>query len=98
MSNVIKEKPPGLWSSNPTGLLALLAAGTGAIALGSMGVEIFTDQWLAQTADLGVAFVSAPMGIATIVLAALTARQNALWSAPGFVLGFAYWIIFASAG
>lgn len=97
MSDVIREKPPGLWSSNPTGLLAILAAGTGAIALGSIGVEIWTDQSLAQMANVGVAFVSAPLGLATLVLSALTARSNALWAAPGFVFALAYWIIFALA-
>lgn len=97
MSDVIKEKPPGLWSSEPTALLATLAAGTGAIALGSIGVEIWTDQALAQTSNVGVAFVSAPIGLATLVLAALTARSNTLWSAPGFVFALAYWITFALA-
>lgn len=98
MSEMIKEKPPGLFSSNPTALLASLAAGTGAIALASIGVELWTDQWLAETADLGVAFMSAPLGVATLVLAALTARSNALWSTPAFVMGAAYWLIFALLG
>ncbi|QDG52473.1 hypothetical protein FIV42_17535 [Persicimonas caeni] len=97
MNNAVKEKPPGLWSSKPTALLATLAAGTGAIALGSIGVEIWTDQSLAQTASLGVAFVSAPLGLATLVLSALTARSNMVWSAPGFVFALAYWTIFALA-
>ncbi len=98
MSETQKEKPPGLFSSNPTAILALLAAGTGVIALASLGVEVWTDGGLAQSAALGVDFVSAPLGIATLVLAALTARTNALWAGPAFVFGVAYWIIFAVAG
>jgi hypothetical protein len=93
-----KSKPPALFSSNPTALLALLTTGTGAIALASIGVEVWTDQWLAQTADLGVAFMSAPLGVATLVLAALTARSNVRWAVPGVVLGLAYWVIFGVAG
>lgn len=98
MNEMTKEKPPGLFSSNPTALLASLAAGTGAIALASIGVELWTEQWLAQTADLGVAFMSAPLGIATLALAVLTARSNASWSAPAFAMAAAYWLIFALCG
>jgi hypothetical protein len=93
-----KSKPPALFSSKPTALLAALTAGTGAIALASIGVEVWTDQWLAKAADLGVAFMSAPLGVATLVLAALTARSNVRWAVPGFVLAVAYWVIFALAG
>lgn len=97
MSDVGDDKPPGLFSSNPTALLALLATGTGAIAVAALGLEIWTGAKLAGLADMGVPFVSAPLGVATFVLAALTARSNALWSVPAFVLGAAYWIIFAVA-
>jgi hypothetical protein len=92
------NKPPALFSSKPTALLAFLTAGTGAIALASIGVEVWTDQWLAATADLGVAFMSAPLGVATVVLAALTARTNVKWAVPGLVMGAVYWAIFVLAG
>ncbi len=93
-----KEKPPGLFSSNPVALLAILAASTGAIAVASIGLELLTDRSLAKLADLGVPFVSAPLGLGTLILAGLTARNNLLWSAPAFVLGVAYWVIFMLGG
>jgi hypothetical protein len=94
MTESTNDKPPALFSSHPTALLALLAAGTGVIALASIGVELLTDQSLAQSAQLGVSFVSLPLGVATIVLAALTARANIKWSLPALAFGLAYWAIF----
>lgn len=93
----VKQKPPGLMSSNPVGALALLAVGTGVIALASIGVELWTEQTLAQTAPLGVTFVSAPLGAATAILAALTAKNNIKWALPALVCAAAYWLIFALA-
>lgn len=96
-TDTLKEKPPGIMSSNPTASLALLAVGTGVIALVSIGVEVWTGQTLAQNADLGVAFVSAPLGVATLLLAALTARKNSLWALPALICAIAYWSVFAFA-
>jgi hypothetical protein len=93
-----KEKPPGLFSSSPVGLLAILAATTGTIALVSIGLELLTNQALAEFADWGIPFVSAPLGVGTLVLAGLTARYNPIWSAPAFVLGVAYWVVFMLGG
>jgi len=93
----VKEKPPGLMSSNPVGALALLAVGTGVIALVSIGVELWTDQALARTADFGVAFISAPLGAATAILAALTAKNNIKWALPALVCAAVYWLLFVFA-
>lgn len=93
----VKAKPPGLMSSNPVGALALLAVGTGLIALVSIGVEVWTDQALARAFDLGVAFVSAPLGAATAILAALTARNNLKWALPALACAVVYWLLFIFA-
>lgn len=93
----VKEKPPGLWSSNPVGALALLAAGTGVIALVSIGVEIWTGQVLTQGTDFGMAFVSAPLGVATAILAGLTAKNNIKWASPALICAVLYGVIYIMA-
>lgn len=93
-----KEKPPGLWSSSPVGALALLAVGTGVIALVSIGVEIWTGQALAENTDFGVAFISAPLGVGTAILGALTARSNIKWATPALICAVLYGLIYIIAG
>lgn len=93
-----KTAPPGVMSSNPEAALALLAAGTGAIALVSIAVEVWTGQSMARTANLGVAYLSAPLGVGTLILAGLSARLKPLWSLPAIVMCAIYWAIFAFAG
>ncbi|MFW5967370.1 MAG: hypothetical protein ACOCV2_07625 [Persicimonas sp.] len=94
MTTTETKSPPGLFSSHASGLLIALAIGTGVIALGTLFVELMTDRSLAKLLPFGVDFISAPLGAATVVLAALIARTDRLWSAAVFALGAAYWIAF----
>lgn len=89
-----KDDIPGLFSSSPYAILALLAGGTGVVAVGSLGLEILTDRTMAQTMDLGISYLSLPLGIATLLLAGLTAADKPRWAAPSLVLGFVYFGIF----
>lgn len=90
-----QDKSPGLLSANPTAALALLAAGTGMVALVSLGIEILTGAAMARAANLGVAYLSAPLGVATLVLAGLSARQRPLWALPAVIMCVIYWALFA---
>lgn len=93
----VKQEPPGLMSSSPVGALALLAVGTGFIALVSLGVEVWTGQALAKTFDLGVPFISAPLGVGTVIMAALTAKNSPKFALPSIICGALYWLIFMLA-
>lgn len=84
------EGPPGLFSSSPYAILAFLSIGTGLVALGSLGLEVLTDRWLAQNIDLQVKFLSLPLGVATLIIGGLTAIEKPRWAAPGIALGLAY--------
>ena len=88
------SKPPGLLSSSPTGIVAALSLGAGFIALVSLVFELLTHGWLANAADLGVSYLSLPMGVAAVVLAALTARRDWRLALPGLALGAVYWVAY----
>ena len=88
------DEIPGLFSSSPYAILALLAAGTGVVALGSIGLEVATDRWLAQSVDIGVKYVSLPLGIATVILSGLTAVDRPKWASPALLLGILYFLVF----
>ena len=88
------EAVPGLFSSSPYAILALLAAGTGVVALGSLGLEVATDRGLAKSVDIGVKYISLPLGIATLILSGLTAVERPKWASPSLLLGVVYFLVF----
>lgn len=73
---------------------AAIAAGAGVIALGTLGLEIWTDRWLARAIGWNYHFISAPVGVVAPVIAALVARHDLVKAAPGLGLGAAYWSVF----
>ena len=79
---------PGLFGQNPTGQLAVLAVACGMIALASLGLELWTDRSLARA--LGLPLISLPLGLGTLVVAALTSLRRPLYALPSLVLVLLY--------
>lgn len=90
------DAPPSLFDSNPNGVAAAAAAGAGIIALGTIGVEILTDRWLARTLDLGIGFVSLPMGLTASLVGGLVCRLDLRSALPALTLAAVYWALFAT--
>lgn len=83
-----------LFDSYPHGTLAFMAAGCGVIAVATLGLEVWTGQVLARALGMSSGFVSAPLGVATVVLSALLARVQWRWAFVALGLGVAYWVSF----
>ncbi|MBA2661527.1 MAG: hypothetical protein H0U74_04485 [Bradymonadaceae bacterium] len=91
----VEKKPmEGLFAAFPHGTLAALAAGTGAIAVFTMLIELFTQQSMARAMAFEISFISLPLGVATMILAALTARHRMIYALPALLLGIAYWSLY----
>lgn len=88
------KKPEGLFGSYPNATLALMSAGAGVIAVVTLMMEILTSQIHAEALELSFAFVSLPMGVATMVLAGLVARTNWRYALPALGFGSAYWMTY----
>ena len=85
---------PGLFSSAVGAQLGLMAAGLGVIAVGSILLEWATGRELAKMVDLGVRYVSVPLGVGTAILAGLTAMKRPIWAAPAGLLTVVYFALF----
>ena len=83
-----------LFESYPHGTLALMGAGCGFIALTTLFMELFTAQIHAAALEMHIPFISLPMGVATMVLAGLTARANRKYALPALGFGVAYWMTY----
>lgn len=88
------KKPEGLFGSYPDVTLALMGAGAGLIAVITLIMEILTSQIHAAVLELSFAFVSVPMGVATMIIAGLVARANLRYALPALVLGITYWVTY----
>lgn len=80
-----------LFESFPHTTLAMMAAGSGVIAVVTLIMEILTSQAHAMALALPLHFVSLPMGVATMILAGLVARANWRYALPALGLGVIYW-------
>ena len=83
-----------LFGSFPHATLALMAAGSGFIAVTTLFFEMYTAQIHAMALEMPVAFVSLPMGVATMILAGLTARQSWKHALPALAFGALYWVTY----
>lgn len=90
-----KRQMQGLFEAYPHGTLAAIATGAGFIAVATLGIEILTQQWLAKAVELNIAFLSMPLGVATMILAGLTARGRVLYAVPAVLFGTIYWATYA---
>jgi hypothetical protein len=90
-----KRQLQGLFEAFPHGTLAAIATGAGVLAVFTLGLEIVTQQWLAKAVSVNIAFLSMPLGIATMVLAGLTARARVLYALPAVLCGVLYWAVYA---
>ena len=88
------KKLEGLFGSYPTGTLTLMSVGAGLIAVVTLVMEILTSQIHAQALELSFAFVSVPMGVATMILAGLVARMNWRYALPALSFGVVYWVTY----
>ena len=88
------RKLEGLFGSYPEGTLALMSVGAGLIAVATLAMEILTRQIHAEVLELSFAFVSVPMGVATMILAGLVARMNWRFALPALSFGILYWVTY----
>ncbi|MFU8802186.1 MAG: hypothetical protein ACNA8W_00115 [Bradymonadaceae bacterium] len=89
-----KREMQGLFEAFPHGTLAAIATGAGFIAVCTLAIEIVTRQWLANAVALNISFLSLPLGVATMVLAGLTARGRVLYAVPAVLFGTLYWAVY----
>ncbi len=83
-----------LFESFPYETLALMGAGGGAIAVTTLFLELYTSQIHAVALEMSIPFVSLPMGVATMILAGLTARANWKYALPALAFGLTYWVTY----
>lgn len=82
------------FESFPHGTLAFMAIGCGVIAVATLGLEIWTGQVHAAALGVPLGFVSAPLGVATILLSGLVAQVNWRWALLAVSFSVAYWALF----
>lgn len=87
-----KVDPENLFESYPHATLALMSAGCGFIAVTTLFIELWTTRAHALMLDIPVSFISVPIGVATVVLAGLVARENWKYAVPAIALGGIYWL------
>lgn len=85
-----------LFGSYPQATLAFMAAGCGFIAVATLFLELMTSRVLAVALEMPIAFLSLPMGVATMILAGLTARTSWKHAAPALAFGAVYWVSFVA--
>ncbi|RAL19997.1 hypothetical protein DL240_19295 [Lujinxingia litoralis] len=90
--------PPGerprlqhLFGSYARGTLAMMGAACGLIAVATLGLELAFPVGLTQALGLPIPYMSMPLGVATLVLGGLMARQDRLYALPALLLGLLYW-------
>lgn len=81
-------------SANSRAILAASASAAGMIAVATIGVEILTGRWLARVADLRLAYLSMPLGLAAPLIGGLAGRDDLRYATPALVLSAAYWTLF----
>ena len=91
----IKVDPENLFESYPVGTMALMGAGSGLIAVVTLGMELLTSQVVASAGGFPLPFVSMPMAVATMVLAGLVAKHNTKYALPALIFGTLYWVGYA---
>lgn len=88
------KKLETLFESYPNATLAMMAGGCGAIAVLTLIMEILSGQIHAQALSLPFHFVSAPLGVATLILGVLTFRGERKYALPALIFGGSYWLIY----
>lgn len=81
-----------LFESYPHGTLALMAAGCGFIAVGTLLLELFTASTHAMALEIPVRYLSMPLGVGTMILAGLVARVSWTYALPALAFGTIYWV------
>jgi len=89
------DGPLPLFATREAAKLAGMAAAAGFIAVGTIVVEILIGRLPARMLGYSTGFVSLPIGAATPILTALTARSNLKFALPGLALSIVYWGLFA---
>ncbi len=85
-----------LFESSPHEVLAAIAAGAAFIGSGTLGLELMFS-WRTRTepvgyaAGIGFPFVSAPLGVATVVMTCLLLYSKPRVAAVPFLCSVAYW-------
>ena len=90
----IPDIPP---MSHATGnrLLAGLAATSGFLGLLGLALELSTERWLAKLLGIAPLFISAPMGVAAVILTAVIVfRINPRTAIFPGVLSILFWVFF----
>ncbi len=81
-----------LFGSYPHATLAFMAAGCGAIAVTTLVIELATGLALTTALELPVPYLSLPVGVGTMILAGLVARNSWRYAVPALALGGLYWV------
>ncbi len=89
-----KKKLQNLFEAYPHGTLTAMGIGTGVIAIGTLFIELLTQRAAITASGFSVSFFSLPLGIATLIIAALSARYRLLYALPTFLLAITYLILF----
>ena|SRR5690554_915412 len=90
-----RPKLQKLFESYAHGTLALMGVAAGLIALATLALEIFFGVRLTEALGLPFAYMSMPMGAATVILGGLMARASWTMALPALLMGIAYWAIVA---
>lgn len=89
-----KKKMQNLFQAFPHGTLVAMGIGAGTIAICTLGIELLTQRAAITASGFSVSFLSLPLGLATLILGALSTRYRLTYGLPALTLATIYAILF----
>lgn len=93
-----RPKRPGLFTSHATGTIAALSVTCSALGLAALGLEIAMVRMidappLGVMLGLPIPFISVPLGVGALVIAAITAALQPRHSIVPWLSAVVYWAV-----